>query len=250
MYHQPFPRIDAIKTLGLADDSNARNLMFLCSAVARSIMETRNWRVKLLTEFLPQSPRLLGVNVNRGVEVRLRLRERRESIKLLSFESVMHTFLHELVHCTIGPHNSAFYGLLEEIRLHAELEISRKFNSLSLIEKSGWHVLGGAENSFLNGQWEVAMAKAAIPDSAQRRRSKIPKGTRLGGSKRGLKKMTQRELTAAAAERRLADSMACGVYEEAIGSGETMREEAVRDTVERNDQTHEMHAEFIDLCSD
>ena len=36
------------------------------------IMTRRKWRVKLLSEFCPTNPRLLGVNVNRGVQVKPR----------------------------------------------------------------------------------------------------------------------------------------------------------------------------------
>ncbi|CAN6989588.1 unnamed protein product [Brassica oleracea var. botrytis] len=61
-------------------------------------MTRRKWRVKLLSEFCPTNPRLLGVNVNRGVHVKLRLRRVNHDADFLSYHQVLDTMLHELCH--------------------------------------------------------------------------------------------------------------------------------------------------------
>ena len=58
-----------------------------------------------------------GLNINRGAEVKLRLREFDSTDKFLPYEAIVGTMLHELCHNDIGPHNAQFYKLLDEINL-------------------------------------------------------------------------------------------------------------------------------------
>lgn len=61
-------------------------------------------------------PRLLGLNINKGREVRIRLRAFNNDLAFLPFEQVLDTMLHELCHIEIGPHNAEFYRLWDELR--------------------------------------------------------------------------------------------------------------------------------------
>ncbi|KAF3547465.1 hypothetical protein DY000_02010672 [Brassica cretica] len=64
-----------------------------------------------VVDFSPTSPRLLGVNVNRGVQVKLRLRRVNHDADFLSYHEILDTMLHELCHNAHG-----FYKLWDELR--------------------------------------------------------------------------------------------------------------------------------------
>ena len=64
----------------------------------------------------PKNPRLLGLNVNRGVEVKLRLRRDGRDLDFVPYEEVLDTMLHELAHNARGPHDAQFYKLWDELR--------------------------------------------------------------------------------------------------------------------------------------
>lgn len=64
----------------------------------------------------PTNPRLLGVNVNKGVQVKLRLRRVNNDGDFLSYHEILDTMLHELCHNAHGPHNASFYKLWDELR--------------------------------------------------------------------------------------------------------------------------------------
>ncbi|KAK4538403.1 hypothetical protein CDCA_CDCA17G4428 [Cyanidium caldarium] len=137
-----FGRIETLT--GEPDAAQARELLEDAARKALPLMQRRGWRVGILREFLPQSGQLLGLNVNRGREVRIRLRRLRGTAKrprsaapprqetrrrvrtladvpgapgspFFSRQEVLGTLLHELVHIEIGPHNDAFYRLLDEL---------------------------------------------------------------------------------------------------------------------------------------
>lgn len=77
----------------------------------------------------PTNPRLLGVNVNRGVQVKLRLRRVNHDLDFLSYHEILDTMLHELCHNAHGPHNASFYKLWDELR-----KVSRFLFDHSIIE--------------------------------------------------------------------------------------------------------------------
>jgi hypothetical protein len=59
---------------------------------------------------------LLGLNVNRGVEVKLRLRCAGRDHDFIPYNEVLDTMLHELCHNERGPHDEQFYKLWDELR--------------------------------------------------------------------------------------------------------------------------------------
>ncbi|KAK9846382.1 hypothetical protein WJX81_002685 [Elliptochloris bilobata] len=102
------------KTLGKKDDATAWKLLKEVTRQVQPIMRKHCWRVPLVTEFFPNNAGLLGLNVNRGQVIKLRLRSARSG-DFLHHEQVLGTMLHELCHNEHGPHNAVFYKLLDEI---------------------------------------------------------------------------------------------------------------------------------------
>jgi len=64
----------------------------------------------------PRNPRLLGLNVGGGVEVKLWLRRASRDHDFIPYEEVLNTMLHELCHNQRGPHDAQFYKLWDELR--------------------------------------------------------------------------------------------------------------------------------------
>lgn len=78
------------------------------------LMRENKLRVGQLVEFYPKNKRLLGMNVNGGSKIMLRLRHPNDESEFLSRESILATMLHELTHNLFGPHNVSFYKKLDE----------------------------------------------------------------------------------------------------------------------------------------
>lgn len=167
-----------ISTLGLSCDTEAQSLLDAAVRAVTPVMNARRWKVGHLTEFLPRSDRLLGVNVNRGMTIKIRLRHSKTSTTLFAFEAVVETLLHELVHNTFGPHDRHFYSLLDKVKDETERSLTSSIP----------YALTGVLPPRLTG------------------------GVKLGGSKRPRTK-TQRELCLEAAERRVNDGFSCALDE-------------------------------------
>ena len=83
-------------------------------------MEKRKWKVGLVSEFYPSNAGLLGLNINHGQEIRIRLRPHYDDKVFLQYEELVGTMLHELTHIVHGPHDKSFYALLKEITEETE----------------------------------------------------------------------------------------------------------------------------------
>jgi hypothetical protein len=161
-----------IRPLANEPDSHlAFDLLFRAAEAVQGVMTRRNWTVGVLREFLPRSSKLLGLNVNGGQVICVRLRkERKEASRpreraarahgekgsfrslatssrvrcladipgtsasnFFAFEDVLGTLLHELVHIEIRNHNQAFYALLDTLWL----EVRRIAGSTSSCGSAG-----------------------------------------------------------------------------------------------------------------
>ncbi|KAI3786243.1 hypothetical protein L1987_45378 [Smallanthus sonchifolius] len=96
-----------------AQENEARQIL---AKQVQPIMRKRKWKVKILSEFWPSNPALLGLNVNGGEEVKLRLGSQNNEWEFFPYDQILDTMLHELCHNQYGPHNTDFYNLLDEIR--------------------------------------------------------------------------------------------------------------------------------------
>lgn len=112
------PPADALKLLEkLANDPGIQ-----------AVMKKYQWRVGLLTEIAPSLDTglmgvsdhcLLGLNVNKGQEIQLRLR----TSDLLGFRpylSIKETLIHELTHMVHGDHDAQFWSLFRVLMREAD----------------------------------------------------------------------------------------------------------------------------------
>jgi len=140
--------------------------------------------------------------------IHLRLRDPRNHSRLFSYEEVAGTMAHEMAHCVHGPHNAAFYRLMDEI-----LEQHAVFMAKGIVaDKQGFpmnsnhaYTLGGGNNRGTRGN---------ALDAAQRRQAHqkwMPQGPqKLGGDPGFRSWLGAGEAAGQAAEaRRLRDEVWC-----------------------------------------
>jgi hypothetical protein len=66
-------------------------------------------------EFYPTNGSLLGLNVNGGARIMIRLRPSHNRHEFLPWESLLGTLVHELVHNAIGEHSYDFYQMVDSL---------------------------------------------------------------------------------------------------------------------------------------
>lgn len=112
-----------VKTVELTSMPNpqlARDLLERLRAATAKVMTSRKWKVGVLKEFYPKNKGLLGLNVNRGQSIMIRLREGDDQFSFLPWHSVLGTLVHELTHNEIGEHSAEFYKAVD--KLYDEVE--------------------------------------------------------------------------------------------------------------------------------
>jgi hypothetical protein len=174
------------------------------------IMKKRNWKVGSLHEFYPTNPNLLGVNINRGKQIKIRLRQPYDNNVFLDFHDLIGTMLHELTHIKFGPHDQKFYALLDEIYTEYEKDLDDGF-------KPDGDVLGG--NHLTKEQQIKLVEKRAVLGKLMH-----SGGRKLGsGGKSDARNI--RILVAEAAEKRARDSKWCSTNDDDVSiishSGDT-----------------------------
>ncbi|KAI7735821.1 hypothetical protein M8C21_017105 [Ambrosia artemisiifolia] len=169
-------------------------------------MRNRHWKVNLLSEFCPSNPALLGLNVNGGEEIKLRLRQPNNESDFFPYHQILDTMLHELCHNQHGPHNALFYNLLDDIRKECEQLMAQGF------DLPGKRLGGGGftRQPPLSSLRHKALAAA---QTRLQRGSLLPSGpNRLGGDSSLRDVLTPIQAAAMAAERRLHDDLWCSSH--------------------------------------
>ncbi|KAI0109129.1 WLM-domain-containing protein [Nemania sp. FL0031] len=160
----------------LADFPRAAEALHILKKVAsmvKPLMRARGWRVGQLTEFYPSQQNLLGLNVDRGQKICLRLRYPGDRNQFLPLEQVADTMLHELAHNVHGPHDAKFHALWNQLRdEHLSLTLKGYTGEGFL---SDGHRLGGRTMPMDEAR---RLARAA---AEQRRTLSSGSGQRLGG---------------------------------------------------------------------
>ncbi|KAL8147691.1 hypothetical protein AgCh_005134 [Apium graveolens] len=208
--------IKALKNKDKQDE--AQNILNRIAKQVEPIMRKHNWRVKLLSEFCPKNPALLGLNVNHGVHVKLRLRRPNRDSEFYPFHQLLDTMLHELCHNAHGPHNALFYKLWDQLRKECE-ELINKGSSGS---GEGFDLPGRRLSGF--SQPAISSLRHTALNAAEKRArlgSLLPSGPkRLGGDSSLMTALSPIQAAALAAERRLQDEKWCAFGSCDIEEGE------------------------------
>ncbi|KAM5532253.1 hypothetical protein V8D89_014092 [Ganoderma adspersum] len=212
----------------------ALKLLQRIASLVKPIMRKHGWVLPVLSEFFPEEPNLLGLNINGGEKIMVRLRSPHAPDTFLPEENVLGTMLHELTHNVHGPHDAAFYKFLSG--LEDEYDALRR----SGYAGEGFHAPGQRLGVNVSHNLPLHLARAKAAEAADKRRQVsvvMRGGVRLGGVPRRNANKSPRELAVEAAERRARDELACA-------SGAVAQREAEKATKEsiRND--------VIDLTSD
>jgi hypothetical protein len=115
---QPQTQYKIVQTVALKTMPNpalARELLERLVLVTAKVVEKRRWRVPVLKEFYPKNKGLLGLNVNRGQSIMIRLREGSDQFSFLPWHSVLGTLVHELTHNVVGEHSAEFYEMMDKV---------------------------------------------------------------------------------------------------------------------------------------
>eukprot|EP01134_Creolimax_fragrantissima_P007296 CFRG7296T1 len=202
------PLVLEIRALQRNKEAEAHKLLRRLAGQVKKVMEARSWKVVLLSEFFPKSPNLLGLNVNRGQEIRIRLRPANDPERFYPYEHLLDTMLHELVHNVHGPHDVKFYKLLEVIRVECKKWMDKGFTGATGFDTVGKKLGGPRWCNPSEAEKHRVMELAALK---RRQNTLYMNGVRLGGNT-NLQSAgrTPSELAAWAAEKRMKDNLWCG----------------------------------------
>ncbi|XP_052481983.1 DNA-dependent metalloprotease WSS1 [Gossypium raimondii] len=192
------------------------------------IMRKHKWRVKLLSEFCPNNPALLGLNVGAGIHVKLRLRRPNRDWDFYPFDQVLDTMLHELCHNAHGPHNASFYKLWDELRKECEELMSKGITGTGEgFDLPGRRLGGFSRQPPLSSLRQTALAAA---ENRARLGSLLPSGPkRLGGDSTIRDALSPIQAAAMAAERRFQDDIWCGSHCSEIAGDEESSLDTLQD---------------------
>ncbi|KAI7167271.1 hypothetical protein D0869_13598 [Hortaea werneckii] len=165
---------------GLPRGDAALTMLRKVASLVKPIMRKRGWKVQILAEFLPPEQNLLGLNINKGYKICIRLRYHNNPDLFLPTEQVVDTMLHELSHNVWGDHDSNFHRLWDELRDEQETLMRKGYTGEGFL--SGGHRLGGGRYGAPPPHEVRRLARA----SAEKRQAqgKLSKGSgqRLGGT--------------------------------------------------------------------
>ncbi|KAG6226019.1 hypothetical protein E4U26_002633 [Claviceps purpurea] len=164
----------------LAKESRAAEALVTLKKVAslvKPIMRARGWKVGQLAEFYPEQANLLGLNVNRGMKICLRLRYPGDRNQFLPTEHVVDTMLHELAHIVRGPHDQQFHALWDQLRDELQGLMMKGYTGEGFLGSD--HRLGGA-------RMPDREVRRVAREAAEKRRGQsllaAGSGQRLGGT--------------------------------------------------------------------
>ncbi|KAJ5624487.1 hypothetical protein N7510_000796 [Penicillium lagena] len=181
-------------------ESEALLMLRKIASLVKPIMRQRSWRVGALCEFYPRQSNLLGLNVNTGQKICLRLRYASDQRQFLPLEQVVDTMLHELCHIVHGPHNRDFHALWNQLRDEHEELVFKGYTGEGFLSEG--KRLGG-------NRIPLDEARRRARASAEQRRVLFKNsGQRLGGAP-VLRGTDMRKIRADAAQRRVEVTQGC-----------------------------------------
>lgn len=205
------------------------------ATLVKPIMRKHGWVLPLLSEFFPESPNLVGLNVNGGEQILLRLRLPWAPDTFYEEDQVVRVMLHELTHNVHGPHDETFYKSLAALEDEYDALVRSGYAGEGFF--SPGHRLGAGISYDLPPY--LARLKA-LEAAEERRRANdvLGGGGRLGGLRNtALQGMDPRELAAQAAERRKRDEIECGSGILAQREAERAARESIEDIIDLTDDS-------------
>ena len=199
------------------------------ASLVKPLMRQRNWRVGTLAEFYPAEHNLLGLNINRGQKICLRLRYPGDDTQFLPVENVVDTMLHELAHNVHGPHDQHFHALWDKLRDEHEALLRKGYTGEGFLGKG--QRLGGQ-------RIPMSEARRQARAAAERRRNLTAgSGQRLGGTG-VMRGQDPRQVIVAAIEKRQKIEKGCASDTDR-GRQIAREEEVKKDKVTRTKVEHE-----------
>ncbi|KAG6830343.1 hypothetical protein H0H92_001136 [Tricholoma furcatifolium] len=198
------------------------------ASLVKPIMRKHGWKLPVLAEFFPDNPNLLGLNINGGQKICIRLRPAHAPDTFYDEDDLVQTMLHELTHNVHGPHDDKFYKFLSGLQ-----------DEYDALQRSGY----AGEGFFSEGRRLGAnvshdlpphLARAKALEAAEKRRQTarvLGSGGRLGG-RINTKGLTPRELAAQAAERRARDEKSCASGVVADREAAKAAKESIEDVID------------------
>ncbi|RLV94181.1 UDP-glucose:glycoprotein glucosyltransferase [Spathaspora sp. JA1] len=102
------------------DKDYAVSILHEVAKAVAPIIHENNFKVGTLCEMFPKNPNLLGLNVNGGQKILLRLRHSFNDRSFLPTSDIIETFLHELTHNLHSAHDKKFYDFLDGLKRRYE----------------------------------------------------------------------------------------------------------------------------------
>ncbi|ODQ68291.1 WLM-domain-containing protein, partial [Nadsonia fulvescens var. elongata DSM 6958] len=199
----------------------ALELLEKMASLVAPIMRAHKMKVGVLTEFCPKNPNLLGLNVNHGMKICVRLRPAGGERGFYPLEFCLGTLLHELTHNFYGPHDDKFYKFLDSLKNEYYTLVASGFTGEGFNSKG--HILGSRGNNSNYHNLTQAEVRLKALKAAQNRKTSFSTpihSTNLSGRKLGTfnnsslagkikSKNSLKTLIREAAERRAADAKWC-----------------------------------------
>lgn len=133
---------------GYPNHENAEEILRKVFNLTKKIMIEKKIFSNSFEEFYPKNKRLLGLNINKGQRILIRLRSSTNLLVFLPICDLIYTFLHELSHNIYLSHNSNFHRFLrllvndfEKLQLERSIANSLVQNSF---KNNSEHVLGSS----------------------------------------------------------------------------------------------------------
>lgn len=250
------------------DCDYAKSLLYEAARLVAPIIHEYKFKVSNLYEMFPKNANLLGLNVNYGQKIMIRLRPHHNDRSFLPMNEIVGTFLHELTHNKFGPHDKKFYDFLDKLKERYE-DIHYRGASVNYYSEQNKLGRGGLPSSSLISVREKRIKELSKPKF--KTESKVV-GLDTRVSKQTTRPVDMRKAMLEAAERRLRDSKWChseNAQEEQLPSDdefdieiverdafkkgsreETKSEEKPRHSMNVQAKSQSKQIEIIDLTSD
>lgn len=188
------------ETLGWKNDEKVKEIFSKVCQQIQPILVKHKWKVYTLLEFYPKDPALLGLNVGKGHQIKIRCRRPNNKNSFYNFNHIIGTMLHELAHIEVGNHGPKFQALWDQL-----------WNELESYQKNGTDSIEGFNHLFKGcGQklseekhnpvtvFEAKQKGAIAAEKRLKYQTLIGKGVeRLGGFQN--KRLTPKQLAVQAA---------------------------------------------------